>query len=97
MSMLQSILQLVAQRELRAEIVFAPPIPSTNRKRRDLAREAERVIATALSLEVVHKKPGIRVDRPVAPQSESHPTGIRCPEPAIVPPAADPALTSARK
>ncbi len=97
MSLLQSIQQLIAQRELRAEVIFAPPIPSVNRKRRELAREAERAIAAALSLEVVHRKPGTVADRPAAPPSESHPTRIRCPEPAVVPPAADPALTSARK
>jgi len=97
MSLLQSILQLIAQRELRAEVIFAPPIPSENKKRRELARESERVIAASLSLEVAHRKPGTGAGLPAAPPTESRPTGIHCPEPAVVPPAADPALTSARK
>jgi 1-acyl-sn-glycerol-3-phosphate acyltransferase len=97
MSLLQSIQQLIAQRELRAEVIFTQPIASIQKKRRELARESEQIIAAALSLEVLHRTPGTGAGLPAAPRTESRPTGIRYPEPAVVPPSADPALTSARK
>ena len=97
MSLLQSILQLVAQREVRAEVIFAPPIATARRKRRELAREAEQAIATALSLEVVHRTPGTDGGLPGAPPSESPPTGTRYRVPSAALPAAAPTPTSARK
>lgn len=97
MSLLESILLLVAQREVRAEVIFASPISSENKRRRELARASERVIAASLSLEVERRTPGTGADLRGAPRSEFRPISTRYPEPAAVSPAADPALTSARK
>ena len=97
MSLLQSILLLVAQPEVHAQVFFAPPIATAQRKRRELARESEQAIATALGLEVAHRTPGTGGGLPVAPPTESPPTGTRYRAPAAVPPAADPTLTSVRK
>jgi len=97
MSLLSSILLLVAQRDVRVQVTFAPPIPTERRKRRELARDVEQVIANALSVEVAHRTPGKGGDLPGARPTEPPPTGTRCPEPVAVPPAADRALTSARK
>jgi 1-acyl-sn-glycerol-3-phosphate acyltransferase len=96
-SLLQSILLLVAQREVRAEVIFAPPIATAHRKRRDLAREAEQAIATALGLEVAHRKPGTVDGPPAERRTTPPPKGTRYRALATVPPAADPAPTSARK
>jgi 1-acyl-sn-glycerol-3-phosphate acyltransferase len=97
MSLLRSILQLVAQPQLRADVIFAPPIPTAKRTRRELARESEKIIAAALSLEVLHRTPGTGAGLPAELQTESRPKDTRCPEPPAVLPSADPALTSARK
>lgn len=97
MSLLQSILQLVAQREVYAEVIFAPPIATGRGKRRELARASEQVIATALGLEVAHRTPGTGGGLPAAPPTESPPTGSRYRARAAAPPAADPAPTSARR
>jgi 1-acyl-sn-glycerol-3-phosphate acyltransferase len=97
MSLLQSMLLLVAQREVHAEVTFGQPIPTEHRKRRELAREAERAIASALSLEVAHRTLGTGDGLPVAPLTAPLPTGTRYPAPPDGLPAADRALTSARK
>lgn len=97
MSLLQSILLLLAQREVHAEVIFAPPIATVQRRRRELAREAERVIATALALEVAHRKPGTGAGLPAAPPTASPPTDTRYQARAAVPPDANPAPTSAHK
>ena len=97
MSLMQSVQQLIAQPEVRAEVIFAPPIASSQKKRRELARESEQVIAAALSLEVLHRKPGTGAGLPDAPRTESRPTGTRYPAPADAPLPADPVLTSVRK
>jgi 1-acyl-sn-glycerol-3-phosphate acyltransferase len=97
MSLLQSILLLIAQREVRARVIFAPPIETVQRKRRELAREAERAIAAALALEVVHRTPGTSGGLPGAPPTEFPPTGTRYRARPADPRAADPTPTSARR
>jgi 1-acyl-sn-glycerol-3-phosphate acyltransferase len=97
MSLLQSMLLLAAQREVLAEVIFAPPIATAQRKRRELARAAEQAIATALTLEVVHRTPGTDGGLPAAPPTAFPPRDTRYRARAAVPPAADPTLTSARK
>jgi 1-acyl-sn-glycerol-3-phosphate acyltransferase len=97
MSLLQSILLLIGQKKIHAEVVFAPAIATQGRKRRELARESERVIASALALEVAHKTPGKGVGLPAAPPTVSHPTDSHYPARVAVAPGADPAPTSAHK
>lgn len=58
-TMLQSLMQILAEPEIRVELVFSEPIPSADKNRRELARLAEQAIARALSLNVVHTAPEI--------------------------------------
>lgn len=97
MSLLQSILLLIAQREIHAEVIFSPAIATAERKRRDLAREVEQVIATALALEVAHRKPGRAAGLPAAPPTVHLPTDTRYPAQAVLPPGASPEPTSVHK
>lgn len=97
MSLLESLLKLVAQERLHAEVFFVPAIETAGRKRRELARESERLIAAALSLESPRRKPGTASDPRAAPPTVFHPTDIRYPVPEAAAPSAAPALTSGRK
>ncbi len=97
MTMMQSLALIIAQREIRVEVFFAPPIATVDRKRRELVREVEQVIATALALEVAHKAPGKAAGLPAAPQTMYPPKDSHYPARAAVSPGADPAPTSAHK
>ncbi|HEU0186626.1 MAG TPA: lysophospholipid acyltransferase family protein [Gallionellaceae bacterium] len=46
----ESVKQILGQAEIHAELVYAPPIPSHGKTRRELARLAEQAIAEALDL-----------------------------------------------
>jgi len=54
-----SLLLILSQQTIYAEIQFMPPIQVHGRQRRDLAREAEMVIAAALNLAVSNSKVAI--------------------------------------
>jgi 1-acyl-sn-glycerol-3-phosphate acyltransferase len=97
MNMADSFRKILAQREIRAELIFAEPIAAHGKNRRELARAAETAIASRLNLAVRHRKPGKRDDFPDTQQSGSPPTGSPYPAPEDSREQARPALTSARK
>lgn len=53
-TILQSLMQILAEPKIRAELIFCESVPSADRNRRELARLAEKAIARTLSLNVVH-------------------------------------------
>ncbi|TSA48775.1 MAG: 1-acyl-sn-glycerol-3-phosphate acyltransferase [Nitrosomonadales bacterium] len=57
-SLLESLQQILRQPWLEVELIFADPVNSSGKNRRELARFAEHAIASALSLPVPHKAPG---------------------------------------
>jgi 1-acyl-sn-glycerol-3-phosphate acyltransferase len=65
-SMLESLRRILRQPWIEVELIFAEPIHSSGRNRRELARYAEQAIADALSLPLPHKTPGKPFDLPVA-------------------------------
>lgn len=58
--------RILRQRRIDVELIFADPISSSGKNRRELARAAEQAIALALSLPVPHKSPRT----PPGPQDE---------------------------
>lgn len=68
MSMLDSLRNILAQREVRAELQFLAPIACTGRTRRELARQSEAAISSALSLANPHRTPETPGDPPDAAQ-----------------------------
>jgi 1-acyl-sn-glycerol-3-phosphate acyltransferase len=67
-SILQSLMQILSEPEIEAELIFTEPISGIGRNRRELARLAEQSIAQALSLEIRHMAPGIPSGLPAAQQ-----------------------------
>jgi 1-acyl-sn-glycerol-3-phosphate acyltransferase len=59
----ESFWRLTAERRLVAELHLAAPIPARERHRRDLAREAESIIRTALESPEIDSAPGTRDGR----------------------------------
>lgn len=57
-SLLESLRQILRQPWVEVELIFADPVNSSGKNRRELARFAEHAIANALSLPVPHKAPG---------------------------------------
>ncbi|MEO6823959.1 MAG: lysophospholipid acyltransferase family protein [Nitrosospira sp.] len=57
-SMMDSVRQILRQRWIEVELIFADPIHCSGKNRRELARYAEQAIANALSLPLPHKVPG---------------------------------------
>ncbi|MDO8892506.1 MAG: lysophospholipid acyltransferase family protein [Sulfurimicrobium sp.] len=57
MSMMDSLRNILAQREIRAELHFLEPIACAHKTRRELARQSEAAISSALSLANPHKTP----------------------------------------
>lgn len=53
----QSLMLILSEPEIQAELNFMTPIPSAGKNRRELARLAEQAIAQALSLSVVRMAP----------------------------------------
>jgi 1-acyl-sn-glycerol-3-phosphate acyltransferase len=97
MTLMGSLIKILAQREILAELIFAKPIPAQGKNRRELARAAEAAIAGRLNLSVRHRKPGTTGGFPDTPQTDFLPTNSRYPAPEDHPEATDPALTSVRK
>jgi 1-acyl-sn-glycerol-3-phosphate acyltransferase len=65
-SFMQSLGRILAARGLRVEVTFLAPIAVAGRTRNDIAREAERVIASALRLPVPRSRPETPGDPPAA-------------------------------
>jgi 1-acyl-sn-glycerol-3-phosphate acyltransferase len=57
-SMMESLRRILRQQWIEVELIFAHPINSDGKNRRELARYAEHAIASALSLPIPHKTPG---------------------------------------
>ncbi|MBZ0104586.1 MAG: 1-acyl-sn-glycerol-3-phosphate acyltransferase [Sulfuricella denitrificans] len=68
MSMLDSLRNILSQREIRAEVRFLEPIPCRGKSRRELARQAESAISSALNLANLHRTPGTPDDPQAAAQ-----------------------------
>lgn len=66
MSMLDSLHNILAQREIQAELQFLPPISCTGKTRKELARQSENAISSALNQATPHRKPGTPGDLPAA-------------------------------
>jgi 1-acyl-sn-glycerol-3-phosphate acyltransferase len=56
--MMESLRRILRQPWIEVELIFADPIHSSGKNRRELARYAEQAIASALSLPLPHKVPG---------------------------------------
>lgn len=67
-SLWDSIKRILARRAIHAEITYLAPIAAQGKTRRELAREAETAISTALNLPAPHRKPGTPGDPPAAAQ-----------------------------
>lgn len=65
-TLLQSLMLILREPEIRVELDFITPIPGAGKNRRELARLAEKAIARALSLNVVHTTP----ETPFCPPAE---------------------------
>jgi 1-acyl-sn-glycerol-3-phosphate acyltransferase len=65
-SFMQCLKRIIAARGIRAELTFAAPVAAAGRRRNDLAREAERAIASVLRLPVPRKAPETPGDPPAA-------------------------------
>lgn len=65
-SFMQSLKRILAERGLRVEVTFLPPIAVAGRTRNEVAREAERVIASALRLPAPRTRPETPADPPAA-------------------------------
>jgi len=96
-TLMSSLLKILAQQEIRAELIFAKLIPAQGKNRRELARVAEAAIASLLNLSVRHRKPGTTGGFPDTLQTDFLPTNSLYPKPEDHPEAKDPALTSVRK
>lgn len=68
MTMLESMRNILAQHEIRAELQFLEPIACTGKSRKELAQQAEAAISSALNLASPHKRPGTPDDLPAAKQ-----------------------------
>lgn len=68
MTMLESMRNILAQREIRAELRFLEPIACTHKTRKELARQAEAAISSALNRASPHRKPGTPEGLPAAAQ-----------------------------
>jgi len=63
-TILQSLMQILAEPEIQVELIFREPIPGAGRNRRELARLAEKAIAQTLSLSVIRTAPETPSDLP---------------------------------
>ena len=97
MTLIDSLIKVLAQQEIRAALIIAKPIPTQGKNRSELARAAEAAIAGLLNLSVRRRKPGIPGDFPDTLQTDFLPTNSPYPAPEDFPEVKDPALTSVRK
>ncbi|WP_245728093.1 lysophospholipid acyltransferase family protein [Nitrosovibrio tenuis] len=65
-SLMESLRRILGQTWIDVELIFAEPISSGGKNRRELARHAEQAIAHALSLPLPHKAP----EKPSDPSNE---------------------------
>ena len=96
-TLISSLLKILAQQEIHAELIFAKPIPAQGKNRRELARAAEAAIAGHLNLPVRHRKPGPPGGFPDTLQTDFLPTNSLYPAPEDYLEEKDPAPTSVRK
>lgn len=96
-TLMGSLIKILAQQEIRAELIFAKPILTKGKNRRELARAAEAVIASLLNLSVHRRKPGTPGDFQDTQQTDFLPTNSPYPAPEHHPEVKDPALTNVRK
>jgi 1-acyl-sn-glycerol-3-phosphate acyltransferase len=68
MSMAQSLGNILSRRAIHAELLFLEPISCTGKTRRELARQAESAISSALSLASPHRTPETPGGLPAAVQ-----------------------------
>lgn len=68
MSMMDSLRNILAEREILAELHFLAPVSCTGKIRRELARQTETVISSALNLANPHRTPETPDDPPAARQ-----------------------------
>lgn len=68
MTMMDSMRNVLAQREIRAELHFLEPIACAGKTRRELARQSEAAISSALNLASPHRAPETPGDLPAAAQ-----------------------------
>lgn len=66
MSMMDSLRNILARKEIRAEVIFLEPISSSGKHRRELAQQAEQAISSALHPASPRTRPGTAGDPPDA-------------------------------
>lgn len=66
MSMMDSLRNILARKEIRAELIFLEPISTSGKHRRELAQQAEAAISSALHPASPRTKPGTADDPPAA-------------------------------
>jgi 1-acyl-sn-glycerol-3-phosphate acyltransferase len=64
----ESLRMIFAERAIRAELTFLPPIDALGKTRRELAAQSQSAIAAALNLPVSGSPPGISAGPPGAPR-----------------------------
>jgi 1-acyl-sn-glycerol-3-phosphate acyltransferase len=64
MSFMASFWRVLGERSLVVDLTLPVALPANNRRRRDLSRDAEALIRTALALSPIDSAPGTRADRP---------------------------------
>lgn len=57
MTMGESLANILARREIRAELFYLEPIPCLGKRRHELAEQAEKAISNALNQAVLHRTP----------------------------------------
>jgi 1-acyl-sn-glycerol-3-phosphate acyltransferase len=96
-SLWESIRLILAQRRLRAEVIFAGIVDVHGKTRRDIARETEAIIAAALGLPRPGRRAGTGEDLPGAGPTASAPTDILYPVQSRPARGPDPTLTSVQR
>ena len=67
-SLMQSLMLIFAEKTIRAELTFLPPIDASGKTRRDLASQTQAAIAAALNLPISRTTPGIPAGPPTVPR-----------------------------
>ena len=67
-SLIESMRMIFAEKAIRAELIFLPPIDATGKSRKELAAQTHSAIAAALNLPVSGKTPGISGGPQAAPR-----------------------------
>lgn len=96
-SLLESLRLILRRPSIRAELIVAGQFEVTGKTRREIAAEAQHLIAQALTLPAPGRKSGIRRDPPAAAPSAAAPTDTRYPTQSDHPGAPGQVPTSARR